>query len=78
MKTTPLLAAAPNKYPKMDIEKLIEKARIQANSILENAKGIRAGFEFGHPNSSTEATAEGAIRAMAAWMAIDLKVSTGN
>jgi len=78
MKTTPLLAVGPNKSPEMDIEKLIENAQIQANSILASTKGIRAEFEYGHPNSSTEATAEGAIRAMATWMAIDKKVRAGN
>lgn len=55
----------------MDIEQIIEDANTNARNIISQSGGIRREFEDGHPNSSTEATAEGGIRAMKMWMEVD-------
>lgn len=59
---------------RMDIEKVIADAHAAADRIFSESADIRSEFEQGHPNCSTEATAEGAIRAMALWMEIDAAV----
>jgi len=60
----------------MDIEQIIADAKRTASETISVAFEIRREFEEGHPNSSSHATSEGAIRAMAVWMSAETEAVT--
>lgn len=54
----------------MNIELIIENAEVQAQEVIDQSEEVRADYDAGHQNCSTESTSAGAIRAMGLWMKV--------